>query len=156
TISGAAVAIGRSGGSSCHATGWWLFALPWLVRTHPLLCVTQHRQRREPARSAPSSASRPRGSFEGGRLGERPPCLEQPGRRRVLPSEAAMTALCNMSIRELIYALSQVEDAIRLARLPEPSTPTAEPSADSASAWDDIGQLAAYEQRIVAELRRRR
>src|SRR4051794_36234359 len=72
------------------------------------------------------------------------------------PLEAAMTALCNMSIRELIYALSQVEDAIRLARLPEPSTPTAEPSADSASAWDDIGQLAAYEQRIVAELRRRR
>jgi hypothetical protein len=60
-----------------------------------------------------------------------------------------------MSIRELLLALSEVEDAIRQSRLPEPSQ-GALPSADAEPAWDDIGALAADERHIVQELRRRR
>jgi hypothetical protein len=58
------------------------------------------------------------------------------------------TALREMSVRELIDALARVETAIRHARLP--AIPAADPSSP------DVGELAAEEQRIVRELRRRR
>jgi hypothetical protein len=61
-----------------------------------------------------------------------------------------MTPLQDMSIPELLHALCQVEEAIGLVRLPGPPSV----ASDDASAWDDIGALAADEQRIVAEFRR--
>jgi hypothetical protein len=65
-----------------------------------------------------------------------------------------MTPVRDLSLRELLYALAQVEDAIRQARLPPaPTTPAA---VDVETEWADIGALAAYEQEIVSELRRRR
>jgi hypothetical protein len=65
-----------------------------------------------------------------------------------------MTALYDMSIRQLIRALAEVEDRIRVTRRSYPVPDQTAADADDASG--DIGQLAAAEQEIVAELRLRR
>lgn len=64
-----------------------------------------------------------------------------------------MRELHAMSVRELIQALCQVEDCLRHARVADRVPAAGSLSGDG---WDDIGELAAEEQRIVAELRRRR
>lgn len=68
--------------------------------------------------------------------------------------ERHMSDLRNMSVRELICALSQVEDEIRNAR-----PPTLAPGAgDTATSEQphDLATLVAHEQQISHELRRRR
>lgn len=67
-----------------------------------------------------------------------------------------MSELASMSVRELIIELGDVEDAIRLARVDEPSTRSLPPDSGRAVDAEELGGLAAREQRIVHELRRRR
>jgi len=72
----------------------------------------------------------------------------------VSPPEVAVAALRDMSYRELVLELCQVEDAI--SRVPHPQHPTSDQSLfDSESAWAVVTTLAAYEMQIVQELRRR-
>jgi hypothetical protein len=66
-----------------------------------------------------------------------------------------MAALHDMSYRELLFQLCQVEDAIRqLRNLQHPSSARAR--SDDESALQVAGTLAAYELRIMKEFRRRR
>jgi len=66
-----------------------------------------------------------------------------------------MAALRDMSYRELLLELCQVEDAIR--RVPRPRHSTSDRSfSDCESAWAVVRTLAAYEMQIVKELRRHR
>jgi hypothetical protein len=60
---------------------------------------------------------------------------------------------CQLSVRELITELSQVQCAIRGARTPGPSPIGARGAAETA--WEDLAVLAVREQQIVKELRRR-
>ncbi len=63
-----------------------------------------------------------------------------------------VAALTDMTVRELMMSLSQVEDAIRQARF----LPLGVADETTPSAAEDLAVLAGYEQRIVHELRRRR
>jgi hypothetical protein len=66
-----------------------------------------------------------------------------------------MGQLRDMTERELIFELSEVESAIRLARTPAP-VPAALPPGMTADGWEDLAVLASREHQIVSELRQRR
>jgi hypothetical protein len=63
--------------------------------------------------------------------------------------------LHDLTVRELISELAEVETAIRLARMPTP-VQLSTPPGTSLDGWEDLAVLAAREQQIVFELRRRR
>jgi hypothetical protein len=64
--------------------------------------------------------------------------------------------LSDLSDRELLLDLRQVEEAVRRARLPDPRPPAPAAATLDESAWGDVSALLAYQRRIVKELRRRR
>jgi hypothetical protein len=65
-----------------------------------------------------------------------------------------MGPLREMTVRDLIAELAQVETAIRIARLPAASVP-GPLRAPRADGWEDLAVLATREQQIVDELHRR-
>jgi hypothetical protein len=67
-----------------------------------------------------------------------------------------MAALHDMSYRELLFQLCQVEDAIRQLRNPQHPSSARAARSDDESALQVAGTLAAYELRIMKEFRRRR
>jgi hypothetical protein len=61
-----------------------------------------------------------------------------------------------MTVRELISELSQVESVIRIARTPDPISPSPGGGPVAGDGWEDLAVLAVRERQIVRELRRRR
>jgi hypothetical protein len=66
-----------------------------------------------------------------------------------------MGQLRDMTERELIAELAEVELAIRTARAPAP-VPASLPPGMTADGWEDLAVLASREHQIVSELRSRR
>jgi hypothetical protein len=66
-----------------------------------------------------------------------------------------MAQLREMTERELISELAEVEVAIRTARTPAP-VPGSLPPGMTADGWEDLAVLVSREHRIVSELRHRR
>jgi hypothetical protein len=66
-----------------------------------------------------------------------------------------MGQLRDMTERELISELAEVESAIRTARTPVP-VPASLPPGMTADGWEDLAVLASRENQIVSELRQRR
>ena len=66
-----------------------------------------------------------------------------------------MGQLRDITERELISELAEVELAIRTARTPAP-VPASLPPGMTADGWEDLAVLASRENQIVSELRQRR